>query len=538
VTRPRLIVLAAVLLLVGTGCVGGEAIEREPPSVVGSACGLSPHQLARVLHGYDPRRSGELQIVPDAPNFIGLYRSHSGPWSYVQRVPIFLYGPGHVPAAGRIDGPATMADLAPTLAAHLGFDLHTPDGEVLEEAVDPAADPPKLVVVVVWDGGGRNVLSRWPGAWPTLRRLIPQGAWYEHAEVGSSPSVTPAIHATLGSGLYPAHHGLVDLRLRIRGDIVRAEDIGPQFLRKPTLADLYDRAMDNVPLIGTVALDEWHLTMAGKGAAFPGGDQDLAALWNTVDLGSGWELTGPTARAFTLPPYLARFPGLLEEVRTLDAEDGKLDGLWLGQEAMEEPGEILLTPAFARWQTQAIGAMVAKEGFGDDEVPDLLFTNFKQIDRVSHLQGMETRFMQAVVRSSDQALADLVQLLDREVGRGEWVLAVTADHGSTPPRTETGAFLIDRTRLLEDIQRRFDPDDDDRRVVDAPRITQFWINRAELEQNGYTMEDVAGFVLAYTKGDNALDPSKIPEDRRDDLLFSAAFPGALLESGLPCRPGP
>lgn len=523
-------------VVIAAACTGG------PPDQVGSlsleevGCSLPHRELLRVSRGYDPRRSGELQIVPKAPSFIGLSRSHSGPWDYLQEVPMFFYGPGHVPQVGAA-GEATMPDVAPTLAAHLGFDLHATDGRVLQEALDPAAPRPRIVVVVVWDGGGMNVLNRHPDAWPFLRGLIPQGVWYR-GDVGSSPSVTPAIHASLGTGLFPAHHGLVDLRMRLRGEIVSAVDVGPEYLRRPTLADLYDRAMGNVPLVGTVGFDEWHLAMNGRGALLPGGDSDIAALSYEPDPYRGWYLPQAQADAFTLPSYLSGLPGLQAHVRRLDREDGSLDGKWLGQGGFEEPRDILRTPAYSRYQADTLEELVTREGFGDDQIPDLLLTNFKQIDFIGHSWGMESRQMAEVVRSSDQALEDLVALLNREVGQGQWVLALTADHGSTPPPSETGAFLIDRTRLREDIEARFDGDGDDRKVVDAPRVTQFWLNLAELEENGYTLADVARFVLRYTKAQNARDLSRIPEERRGDLLFAAAMPSTLLENGLPCLRGP
>jgi len=526
----------AVVILAGAACTGGPAEPVSAVSLEDVACSLPQRELLRVWQGYDPRRSGELQIVPKAPNFIGLSRSHSGPWDYLQEIPLFFYGPGHVPEVGAA-GPATMADVAPTLGAHLGFDLHATDGQVLQGAVDPSAPAPRMVVVVVWDGGGMNVLNRHPDAWPFLRSLIPQGVWYE-GNVGSSPSVTPAIHATLGTGLFPARHGLVDLRMRIGGEIISAVDVGPEHLRRPSLADLYDRAMGNVPLVATVGFDDWHLTMSGRGAAFQGGDLDIAALSDEGDPFRGWYLPPAVDDAFTIPSYLSGFPGLEAEIRRLDLADGTLDGKWLGQGEFEEPRDILRTPAYSRYQSDTLEELVTREGFGDDDVPDLLFTNFKQIDFIGHSWGMESRQMGQVVRSSDQALEDLVALLDREVGQGEWVLALTADHGSTPPPSETGAFLIDRTRLREDIEARFDGDGDDRKLVDAPRVTQFWLNLRELEENGYTLADVARFVLRYTKGQNARDPSKIPEERRDDLLFAAAMPYTLLESGLPCLRGP
>ena len=67
---------------------------------------------------------------------------------------------------------------------------------------------------------------------------------------------------------------------------------------------------------------------------------------------------------------------------------------------------------------------------GADDVPDILFTNYKQIDLVSHAESMNSPQMESVVRASDEALGDLVRILNREVGRGQWVLALTADHGA------------------------------------------------------------------------------------------------------------
>ena len=45
---------------------------------------------------------------------------------------------------------------------------------------------PKLLVTLVWDGAGRNVLDQWPDDWPFLASLIQRGVWYDAAEIGSS----------------------------------------------------------------------------------------------------------------------------------------------------------------------------------------------------------------------------------------------------------------------------------------------------------------------------------------------------------------
>jgi hypothetical protein len=526
-------VVFVVLAFLSSGCIGDGAGDGATPSLAEIACGMPRPHLVRMLRGFDPARSGEIQFAAREPNLLGASRPHSGPWAYVQEVPIFLYGPGHVPEVGPVEDEATVADIAPTLAAHLRFDLRGVDGRVLEPAVPSAGEPPRLVVVVVWDGAGRNVLERHPDAWPVLRSLIPHGTWFDRATVGSSPSVTPAVHATLGSGLFPTRHGLVDLRLRIGEEVVAATDLGPRFLRRSSLADRYDAALGNRPLVGTVALDEWHLAMSGRGADHPGGDRDLAALWDTREVRSGWVLPRPERSAFTLPSSLAEVPGLGREVRRLDEEDGVLEGLWLGEHPLREATDLLVTPAYGRWQTTSLATLIEEEGFGADAIPDLLFTNYKQIDLVGHRFGMETPEMEEVVRSTDQALAELIDILDREVGAGRWVLALTADHGSAPPPAETGAHVIDRDRLKADLEAAFD-DTDRTKLVEAPRVTQFWLDVDELRANGHTLEEVARFLLGYTRADNAADPAAVPEDRRGDRLFAAALPGSVLERGLPC----
>src|SRR5680860_1620103 len=106
-------------------------------------------------------------------------------------------GPAYAPRRPDPPRPVTIADVYPTVGRSLNVRLPLRDGSLLEEAlVESAGITPKLVVTVVWDGVGRNVLERWPEQWPTLRRLEREGTSYLNATVGSSPSITPSTHAT------------------------------------------------------------------------------------------------------------------------------------------------------------------------------------------------------------------------------------------------------------------------------------------------------------------------------------------------------
>ena len=490
------------------------------------ACGLPAAHLERLRNGYMAERASEIQFVLRSPHFFGGY-SHSGPWGYLQRVPLLFYGPGHVPPVGAVGRPVTLTSVAPTLALHLGYHFGTPDGQALEEAVLPGAEPPRLVVVVVWDAAGRNVLERYPAEWGPVRRLIPRGAWFENATVGTSPSMTPPVHSTIGTGVYPRRHGIIDFRIRDGDRLVGAVRSGPRYLLSPTLAD---RDAGNRPLVGFVGWEPT-LGMIGHGSAMEGGDEDLA-----LALRHGrWGLSPANRGAYRFEEYVNEIPGLDDEARRLDVEDGRLDGRWLGASVLGTPADIEYTPAFSRYQTGVLSEVIRREGFGEDEVPDLLFTNYKQVDRVAHAWSFPTPQMQAVVAGVAEELAELIRLLDREVGRGRWVMALTADHGATPLASETGAFTVNRDELAADIASALDTDGDRARVVRNFLITQLWINVPELEENGHTLEDLADFLMEYTAADNAADPSALPEDLRDQRLFRAAFPGGVLDA-LPCIP--
>ena len=80
-------------------------------------------------------------FVPQEPNFVGTNFPHSGPWDYLQDVPLFWYGPGIIPALGRVERPVTLADVAPTQAKLLDFAFDAPDGRALPEIPKPDTPP-------------------------------------------------------------------------------------------------------------------------------------------------------------------------------------------------------------------------------------------------------------------------------------------------------------------------------------------------------------------------------------------------------------
>lgn len=493
------------------------------------ACGLPSKIVKRVERDLYPGRSPELIALPVEPNYYGGFigTSHSGPWEYVQRIPIALYGPGFIASAGEIapQRETTLADIAPTIAELVGIEWPGDrPGRVLEEALVPAEERsgvPKLIVTVVWDGGGWNVLDQWKDSWPNLRSLMDRGAVVTNATVGSSPSNTPPAHTNIGTGAFPNQHGIIDLKIRIADDVVDPlVGKGPRYLELDTIGDIYDREVNNEAEIGLFGYHPWHLGMLGHGTYSEGGDKDLVALVANA----GTKIIG-LPKWYEFPSYANSIEGLDDDIQEADASDGQLDGLWLGNDSLNDPFELKQSPAYILYQTRIVEAMLEREGFGQDDIADLFFVNYKPLDPIGHKFNMLEPEVKSAVEFSDGEIGKLEKFLDATVGKGEWVMIMTADHGQTPAAEFTETWPIKMDEVMADAATRFDMSVKDL-FVEA-RVGYFWMNTESMKDKGVTLEQVADFMSTYTIGDNITDGDPVPdgyEDRLDERVIEAAWP--------------
>ena len=115
------------------------------------------------------------------------------------------------------------------------------------------------------------------------------------------------------------------------------------------------------------------------------------------------------------------------------------------------------------------------------------------------------------------------------------MIGLSAEHGSTPQVEGTTEWPINTTEILVDLEEHFGVPHSE--IVDAPRVTGFWLNRHGLEVNGITAEQVADFLLDMRVEDNAVEPDELPPgygQRLDDHIFSAAWPSERMSDVLEC----
>jgi predicted AlkP superfamily pyrophosphatase or phosphodiesterase len=498
----------------------------------GGLTGSLPEEvMRRVWRGAMPGRSGDIVYVPAGLNFLDGGISHSVPWPYMQLVPMLWYGPGVIRAQRPVTRPVTSADVAPTLGLLTGHRFETPDAHPMEEILEPGAKRPRLIVVFVWDGAGSNVLELWPDSWPNLAALAAGGTSYGNATVGSSPSTTAPVHATMGTGVFPRQHGVLDSYIRFEDGVVGDSwSRGPAGMLAPTFADDYGEATGHRAVIGIVASLSWHLGMMGHGRQASAGATQLAALrQSAVDTGAespSWGMADPVVDAYRFPDYVREQPPLAAYLDGADASDGTLDGTWMGHPFDELNGGFH-SPARIPYQQLATEEMVRREGFGQDDVPDLLFLNSKLIDEVGHLFTASGPEMGAAIRAQDADLPRFLRFLDRTVGKGRWALLLTADHGHTAHPQLTGAFRI-QVPILDEIFDQVFPGG--RRVIERIRTSWAFVDRSELRRRGQDAASVAALLAGLTKEQLVRDPSRVTVAERSQRAFAAAAPTSALDA--------
>lgn len=550
--------LAALVVagLMGSRLLGDDAPSSKPSGLDGgaisegvyfaAACRM-PEAWARMLHrGWQPspERDWDLAAVPRQPGWFGTFAgtSHSGPYDYLQQVPLVFYGSGFVSRPGTVDmrREVTLTDLPSTYAELMGFDFPRRAGRPLDGLFRDDAPSPKVIVTAIIDGGGWNVLRRWPDAWPNLARLMRDGASVSDAVVGSSPSITPAVHTSLSTGAWPRKHGVMAIAMRaddgqyVSGFASRAyaqdaSKADPTInLDLTTLADEWDKASGNEALIAMVAPQTFHLGMLGHGSALEGGDKDIAAMIED-------ERWATNPRFFDLPSYVNDprvVQGPQADLVELDRADGAADGLWRGHEIPR----LDATPAFTAWQQRVVEAIIEREGFGADEITDLLYVNYKAPDAAGHIFNMIAPEQEDVIRSVDDALARLVEFLDENVGKDSYLLSISADHGQTP--LDGGGWPVNQAEVRRDLRARFDRDG--QRVLETTTTALYLMNRDAMEALDLTPERIASWLTRYTIGDNIPEGKSVPagyEDRLDESVFAAVVPGRALDEVLACTRG-
>lgn len=365
--------------------------------------------------------------------------------------------------------------LAPALAGLLALAAcsTTPPGT---PATPPA--PPKLVVFIVIDGlPMRQVLAYRDQLQPDgFRRFLDHGTWFANMHYGHGHTVTAAGHSIMLTGAYPQRSGIISNEWRdplTGAEVYNTQDEAYHYLggsKTTTLSGTSPRMM-LVETVGDVLRLE---DPASKVIGVSG--KDRGAILPAGHLGTAYMYMSGTGQFASTSYYMPQHPAWVDAFNAAKPADVYFHQSWTplladpaayarsvpdgqpwqstagngnrlpvelgaGQDApgpafyaslLPSPFADELTLKFAR-------AAIDGEQLGADATPDILTVSLSSHDYVNHAFGPESRLSQDHFLHLDVALQAFFRDLDAKVGRGNYLLMLTADHGfaDTPEWAKT-----------------------------------------------------------------------------------------------------
>jgi len=365
----------------------------------------------------------------------------------------------------------------------------------------PAADVatrPKLVVLLVVDQMRGDYVDKFEGQWTGgLKRLVSEGARFREAAYPYAATETCVGHATISTGAFPATHGMVanawwdrDSQKMVTctldpkatniayGGATTANGDSAWQMRIPGFAEELRFQSGGATRVVTFSLKaRAAITMAGhKGDAvtwFDNGSWTTSSVYGTMpfvesfakahpveaDWGKTWSLSLPESSYLydekatgAVPPagWDLTFPHALRG----NAESRGPDAAFYFQWATSPYADTYLT----KMAEDAVDQL----GLGKSGGTDFLGISYSSVDYVGHAFGPRSREIQDVLIRLDKDLDELFRHLDGKVGRGNYVVALSADHGAVPTpedmqKTGADAGVLHIPEILEKIEKALEP---------------------------------------------------------------------------------
>jgi len=336
-------------------------------------------------------------------------------------------------------------------------------------SVEPSAKP-RLVVLLVVDQMRADYVDKFRFQWTGgLKRLVEEGAWFRNAAYPYAATETCVGHATISTGALPATHGMIsnewwdrDLGKRVTctadptvknvgyaGATVAGGDSAVKMLLPAFAEELKFQSGEGTRVVTFSLKARASITMGGRTADAVTWFDPSVGAWTTSsafpvapfveeyarahpvarDYGKTWapllpasSYLYPETAVGAVPPsgYGAAFPHPLRGKPDSTTADALFYSQWQA------------SPYADAYLAQLAEAAVDKLGLGRRAGTDFLAVSFSSVDYVGHAFGPRSWEIQDILARLDRDLGALFSDLDRAVGKGNYVVAFSADHGVVP----------------------------------------------------------------------------------------------------------
>lgn len=359
------------------------------------------------------------------------------------------------------------------------------------DANNHPAKKPKLIVGIVVDQMRPDYLYRYADLYSDdgFKKLIKEGFTVKNLHYNYIPTYTGPGHASIYTGTTPAQHGIIGNswyhKLLKRDYYVTEDSLSKGIFSIDTAINQQKRnpkqdmagKMSPRNMLSTTITDELRIntqfrskvigmSIKDRGAILPAGHTANAAYW--YDSQSG-KFISSTFYMDALPQWVEDFNQRnladqylnntwetlypIEKYTASMEDDNPYEKVWKGKETASFPynlqelrtkngdySMLRTTPWGNTILVDLAKAAIKKEQLGKGDFTDFLAVSFSTPDYAGHAFGPQSVEIQDIYLRLDRDLANLFHFLDAEVGKGEYLVFLTADHAAA----ENVRYMQDR----------------------------------------------------------------------------------------------
>lgn len=322
---------------------------------------------------------------------------------------------------------------------------------------------PKIVVGIMVDQMRWDYLTRYYDRYTDggFRRLMAEGYNCNRVNINYIPTVTAVGHTAVYTGTVPAFNGIIannmffdgkwdtpvrDWNVQGLGTTTKEGKASPHHLLTTTMTDELRLATNFRSKVISVSIKD-------RGSILPGGHTANAAYWMDSE---SMDFISSTYYMKELPKWVKDFNKkklgvkyLKEYGRKKDKNGELVADFWelmydaqsyvqSGnlQEKYYDPrtGTILkYLPYGNTYTTDMALAALENESLGKNPagVPDFLAVSFSCTDMIGHKLGPNAPWIEDTYLRLDKEIKRLLDALDAQLGKGEWIAFLSADHAGS-----------------------------------------------------------------------------------------------------------
>lgn len=401
-------------------------------------------------------------------------------------------------------------------------------------------DGPKLVVGIVVDQMRYDYL---PMYWDKFgeggfKRLINQGYSFANNHYNYFPTYTGPGHAAIYTGTTPSVNGIVgndwydrslgesvyvvsDTTVDPVGTDLDAGKMSPNNLWSTTVTDQLKLASPDSKVIAVSIKD--------RAAVLPGGHLADGAFWYEGEEGNF--ITSSWYRD-ALPDWVQSFneEGLarklsnktwetllaMDQYTESNPDDTPYEGAFGKEDAPVFPHKlsdytkdsynIVKSSPFGNTLLEEFAKKaIAGEKLGTDNITDFLAVSFSSTDYVGHQFGPHSVELEDTYLRLDKDLADLFDYLDKKVGKGNYMVMLTADHGVVDVPAELmdkglpGGYF-DSDEAMAQLSDYLNAAYGDGKWVEHYINQQVYLNRELVEEQDVSLADMQKDAANFLRG--------------------------------------